>query len=257
MKGRYLLGVFYILTGVLSIAIAPAFSNAGMQAFKNSSDVTNSFAYILMILAFTAFILLIIRFRKTLIKPLFYALLFVTYFYGFLPFIGILSVIPSSIILYLLIKTRHWIVVNISAIIIGATVTAIFGISMEPLPVIVLLIALAAYDYLAVYKTKHMLTLADSISEMKIPVVFIIPGKERDAIMGVGDAVMPNILVVSGFIFGNCLIQPLVTFVSGIVGLVFLLSMVERSKKAHPGLPILNFSVIAGYIIGLALCHIL
>ncbi len=257
MKERYLLGIFYILTGILAILIAPAFSGAGMQAFENASDISNSFAYLLMILGFTAAILVIIRLKKSLIKPLFYFLLFITYFYGFFPFTGILSVIPSSVLLYLLVRTRHWMVVNISAVIVGATVTAIFGISMEPLPVIVLLVTLALYDYMAVYKTKHMLTLADSISEMKIPVLFIIPGKERDAMMGVGDAVMPNILVVSGFIFGSCIIQPFVTFISGIAGLFLLLRMVEKSKKAHPGLPILNFSVIAGYIAGLALCKIL
>ena len=257
MKERYLLGIFYIMTGLLAILIAPAFSGAGMQAFENTSDVSNSFFYVLMILGFTAAILVIVKFRKSLIKPLFYFLLFITYFYGFLPFIGILSLIPSSILLYLLVRTEHWMVVNLSAVIVGATVTAIFGISMEPVPVIVLLSALAVYDYIAVYRTKHMLTLADSISEMKIPVIFIIPGKERDAMMGVGDAVMPNILLVSAFIFGNCIIQPLLIFVSGIAGLYLLLRMVEKSRKAHPGLPILNFSVIAGYIFGLVVCKIL
>ncbi len=257
MRERYVLGVFYVLTGILALLISPSFQSAGMQAFEDTSNISNSFTYILMILAFTAFILLVIKLKKSLLKPLFYSLLLLTYFYGFMPFIGLFSVIPSVILLYLLIKNRHWIIINISAVIIGATVTAIFGISMEPLPVIVLLSALALYDYLAVYKTKHMLTLADSISEMKIPVVFIVPGKERDAIMGVGDAVMPNILVVSGFVFGKCLLMPILTFIFGVVGLFALLVVVERSKKAHPGLPILNFSVILGYVFGFALCKIL
>ena len=256
MKERYILGIFYILTGILALFIAPSFQSAGMQAFEDTSDVSNSFTYILMILAFTAFILLVIKLKKSLLKPLFYSLLLLTYFYGFMPFIGILSFIPSIILLYLLIKKRHWIVINVSAVIIGATVTAIFGISMEPLPVIILLTALAIYDYLAVYKTKHMLTLADSVSEMGIPVIFIIPGKERDAIMGVGDAVMPNILVVSGLVFGNCISVPLVTFIFGMAGLFILLAKVEKSKKAHPGLPILNFSAILGYISGLGLCMV-
>ncbi len=256
MKERYLLGIFYIMTGIIALTMSTPFSEAGMQAFEDTSDISNSLYYILMILGFTVVILLIIKFRKSLIKPLFYLLLLITYFYGFLPFIGIMSVIPSLILLYLLIKTRHWAIINLSAVIIGATVTSIFGISMEPIPVMILLSVLALYDYVAVYKTKHMITLADSISEMRIPVVFIIPGKERDAIMGVGDAVMPNILVVSGFVFGNCFLIPLVTFVSGIAGLYLLLRMVEKSKEAHPGLPILNFSAIGGYLLGLGFCQI-
>ncbi len=254
MKGRYLLSVFYILTGLLAFVLAPYYAGAGMQAFEDTSSVSNSVYYMGMILGFTAIVLILARIKKGLLRLVFYSLLGVTYFYAFLPFIGVLSAIPSAALLAALIKTRHWIVVNISAILIGGAITAIFGISMEPLPVIVLLVALAVYDYIAVYKTRHMVTLADSVSELKIPVVYIIPGKERDAIMGVGDAVMPNILAVSALIFNSCIYQAALTFLAGYVGLILLLRMVERSEKAHPGLPILNSLAIAGFLLGFMFC---
>ncbi|NOY11410.1 MAG: hypothetical protein GXO67_04875 [Archaeoglobi archaeon] len=254
MKSRYLLSIFYLLTGVLALALAPYYASAGMQAFEDTGSVSNSIYYMGMILGFTAVVLVLAKMRRDLLKFIFYALLAVTYFYAFLPFLGILSAIPSLILLAALVKSRHWIVVNISAILVGAAITAIFGISMEPLPVIVLLVALAVYDYIAVYKTGHMVTLADSVSEMNIPVVFIIPGKERDAVMGVGDAVMPNILAVSALTFNGCIYQAALTFAAGYIGLLILLRMVEKKKGAHPGLPILNSLAIAGFLAGLLLC---
>lgn len=254
MRSRYLLSVFYLLTGLLAFILAPHYASAGMQAFEDTSSVSNSIYYMGMILGFTAVVLILAKFRKSLLKLIFYTLLGVTYFYAFLPFLGVLSVIPSAVLLLALIKSKHWIVVNVSAILIGGAITAIFGISMEPLPVIVLLATLAAYDYIAVYKTGHMVTLADSVSELSIPVVFIIPGKERDAIMGVGDAVMPNILAVSALVFNSCVYQATLTFLAGYLGLILLLRKVEKSREAHPGLPILNSLAIAGFLLGFLFC---
>jgi len=257
MKPRYLLSIFYLVSGFLALVIAPYYANAGMQAFEDTSSVSNSAYYLLMIIAFTAFIMLIARLKKELVKILFYFLLFITYFYAFLPFLSSLSILPSALLLIALIKKENWMVTNVSAILVSSAVIAIFGISMEPFPVVVLLVALAVYDFISVYKTKHMIKLAESISGLNIPVIFRIPGKNRDAIMGVGDVVMPNILVVSAFIFNRCLTQVLLTFFSGFAGLVLLLFIVEKSQKAHAGLPILNSFAILGYLIGFALCQYL
>ena len=48
-------------------------------------------------------------------------------------------------------------------ILIGAGVASIFGVSLDILPVIILLILLAVYDAISVYKTKHMITLAEGV----------------------------------------------------------------------------------------------
>ena len=257
MKPRYLLSVFYLVSGLLALIIAPYYANAGMQAFEDTSSVSNSAYYLLMILVFTAFIMLIAKFKKELVKILFYFLLFITYFYAFLPFLGSLSILPSSLLLITLIKKENWVITNISAILVSSAVIAIFGISMEPFPVVVLLVALAVYDFVSVYKTGHMIKLAESISGLNIPVIFKIPGKNRDAIMGVGDVVMPNILVVSALVFNRCLVQVFLTFLSGFAGLVLLLFIVEKSQRAHAGLPILNSFAILGYIVGFVLCQYL
>jgi len=65
--------------------------------------------------------------------------------------------------------------VDAVAILTGVGATAMIGISLDIWIVIPLLIAMAAYDAFSVYKSKHMIDLADSIIDRKLPVMFVIP----------------------------------------------------------------------------------
>ena len=112
----------------------------------------------------------------------------------------------------------EWYVIDTLGILIAAGAASIFGISLGIVPVIILLVLLAIYDAISVYKTRHMITLAEGVMEMKTPILFVIPKKvsysyirdgigkigegERGAfIMGMGDLIMPAILVVSANMF--------------------------------------------------------
>src|SRR5438132_6157 len=84
-----------------------------------------------------------------------------------------------------------------------------------------LLIALAFYDAWAVYRTKHMITLADELTSQRLPILLVIPkkagysfrqqkslkeqvasGEEREAMfVGLGDLIIPGIMAVSAFTF--------------------------------------------------------
>jgi len=83
---------------------------------------------------------------------------------------------------------------------------------------------------------------------------------ERDALfIGLGDAVIPTVLVASAAVFGAApdlgvagiaLTLPALTALIGtLAGLLVLLWMVLRGR-AHAGLPLLNGGAIAGYLLG-------
>jgi len=87
-----------------------------------------------------------------------------------------------------------------------------------------------------------------------------VDGRERDALfIGLGDAVIPTVLVASaGFFVGGPAVSllgvsatvPAVTAMAGtLLGLVTLLWMVLKGR-AHAGLPLLNGGAIAGYLVG-------
>ena len=171
------------------------------------------------------------------------------------------------IILY---KYPEWYVIDIGGIIIGAGAIAIFGISLGILLVIILLICLAIYDAISVYKTKHMIDLADTVMDLKLPVLLVVPkirnysliketkrlkekleeDSERDAFfMGLGDVVMPGILVVSAYNnINNSLPIALSIIIGTLIGFIFLMNYVIKGKP-QAGLPFLCGGAICGYII--------
>ena len=116
----------------------------------------------------------------------------------------------------MLYKYPEWYVVDLVGVCIAGGVSALIGISLSVIPVVVLLVLLAIYDAISVYKTKHMITMAEGIMDLKLPILFVIPkhlhysflhesfkaGEKREAFfMGLGDAVMPTLLVVSANVF--------------------------------------------------------
>jgi len=264
---RYIFVLIYVVTALIAIFAIPSYEEAGMQAFEDPSSISNSFIYFGAILGFTAFILVIAKYRESLLHLLMFLLVLVSIYYVFLPFLGNFSIVPSAIVVYLLLKKSNWLVIDISALLLAAGITSIFGISLEPIPVIVLMVVLAIYDAISVYKTKHMISLAESVTKLKLPMLFIVPysrkfrleelkdAKGKASFMGVGDAVIPNILVVSAQTFSNSpsmgfiKVSALSTLIGGVIGLLVLLYLMEKKSGAHPGLPFLNSGAIAGFIL--------
>jgi presenilin-like A22 family membrane protease len=263
----------FIINAILATLAVPEYEMAGMRAFEDPSSVGNSLLYFGVILAFTAVMLVLSRVWEKIIHAIILLLVVVSGYYILSPFIGLLSLPISILMVLLLVHKPSWITIDISAMILAAGVTAIFGISLQPLPVIVLLLMLAAYDFIAVYKTGHMVDLADSVVKLKLPMLFIIPkekrlkGLELDKLekgkatfMGVGDVVMPNILVVSATAFGEkvfLLSIPSITALAGaLAGLYVLMKYMEKREGAHPGLPFLNGGAVIGYFLGLLIQNI-
>jgi presenilin-like A22 family membrane protease len=234
-----------ILAGVqiLAIVLSLPFQQNQFQAFQNPGDVTNTAVYIIMILAFTAVILGLVRYRRQnlaryvimasifvtlafiLLLPLYYGLWYATGGNVDINLLSNLSTLLAFVLagglVYLLVKFPEWYVVDAIGIVTAVGVTAILGISFGILPAFLLLVALAIYDAWAVYRTKHMITLADELTSQRLPILLVIPkksgysfreqkslkaqvasGEEREAMfMGLGDLIIPGILAVSAFTF--------------------------------------------------------
>jgi presenilin-like A22 family membrane protease len=260
---------------------------SGVVAFDDPSSMGNPVIFIGIMLGFTALMLVLIRYDlKRMIGAIIGISLFLTFIYIFMAIvysligttdtatvIVIILAILSSLLLY---KYPEWYVIDALGILIGAGVAAIFGASLEVLPVVILLILLAVYDAISVYKTKHMITLAEGVMDMKTPILFVIPkrrdysfikegigkldsGGERAAfIIGMGDMIMPSILVVSANVFvrgaklgGVINLPALGAIIGSLAGLMVLLYFV-MSGKPQAGLPPLNGGTILGFLAGLA-----
>src|SRR5438445_2554002 len=234
-----------ILVGsqVAAIALSPFFYAGGFQAFSNPGDSTHTAVDIIMILAFTSLILGLVRYRRqnlakyVIIASIFLTLAFILLlplYFGLYYATGgtvddnllinlstLLAFAIAALLVYVLMKFPEWYVVDAIGIMTAAGVTAILGISFGIVPAILLLLALAVYDAWAVYRTKHMITLADELTSQRLPILLVIPkksgnsfreqkslkeqvasGEEREAMfVGLGDLIIPGILSVSAFTF--------------------------------------------------------
>jgi presenilin-like A22 family membrane protease len=180
-------------------------------------------------------------------------------------------VAAAAILLVFLVKYPEWYVVDTSAILSGIGCIAILGISLSISIVLVLLIAMAVYDAVSVYKTKHMIDLADTATDLKLPVMFVIPknrdyslaketkslkeklkeNEEREAFfLGVGDVVMPGILVVSAFnnLSSNGFLIALSVIFGTLLGFIALMTIALKGKP-QAGLPFLCTGAILGYLL--------
>jgi len=279
------MGMFLLLVQIISVMLAQPMIDEGMQFTEDPDSVWNTIYYIGLILGFTGVILY--AFKKNIKWMIHGFILFAvgaTLYYVFLAIFAIFMDETASIILTLALSLAltvllylfpEWYVIDIIGILIGAGVTAIIGISFGVMPTLILLILLAVYDAISVYQTKHMLALAEGVMDMKVPILFVIPNHlnfsfreykyEKDAkreafFMGLGDAIMPTILVVSAnvFITEGYMNLPLIGLLNmpalgaalgTIIGFIALMAVVAKGNP-QAGLPFLNTGAILGYAAG-------
>ncbi|SEH10756.1 Signal-peptide peptidase, presenilin aspartyl protease [Natronorubrum sediminis] len=343
-----------------TLALVEPFQEAGHQAVDDPDDPANSAFYFGIILVATAFMLLTFKYNADwLIRALIVGVSVMLGWFVFAELVPPVVTVASTNVLAALgalavgaalLVYPEWYVIDATGIVLGAGAAALFGISFGLLPAILLLSILAIYDAISVYRTEHMLDLAEGVMDLKIPVVLVVPTtlsysyleagstegvtdvedghpsderhstddedsgtaaetepnpateseadadldtetdanleaegdsdlevgsgsdgdtdaeelsaeeRERDALfIGLGDAVIPTILVASAAYFleagtidvpGLALNVPALGAIIGtIAGLLVLMYMVLKGRP-HAGLPLLNGGAIGGYLLG-------
>ena len=260
------MAVLLVLTQVIAVLLAAPFAASGIKAFQDPESMWNTVYFIILIIGFTALILLVLKFGgDKLVQFIMLAAVAVTMYYVMavlLPY-GYVPIVITIALTVLLYIYPEWYILDATGLVIGGGAAAMFGISLDILPVILLMILLAIYDAISVYKTKHMVSLAESIVDMRLPILFVLPRKRNFSIvknsdmgeaffMGLGDAIIPSMLVVSAFVNYTSAAPALGAALGTLAGYA-VLSRIAGRGKPHAGLPFLNSGAIMGFVIGLAL----
>jgi len=186
-----------------------------------------------------------------------------------------------------LIIHPEWYVVNTVGVIVGGGVVVMLGVTFVPTLIVIFMILAAIYDAWAVYRSKHMLDLADTMIGLNLPILLVAPQEsgysmldEKDSIrppestktdsnqeispvmkkrkkpkeamfMGLGDVIFPGMLVIScvNSITTSGLAVGISALIGGLFGYIVLMGFVA-SGRPQAGLPLLNGGAILGYIIG-------
>jgi len=267
-----LMGCFFVIIDGFALLI----KNFFQPTFEDTGNPVNILYIFVIIIVMTIVILIIAKYwKKQLIQIIILGAVGYTTFFicwnilasVLLDLVSLpLSLLFACLLVIALYKHPEWYVIDICGVIVGAGAIAIFGISLTVFLVIILLVVLAVYDAISVYKTKHMIDLADTVMDLKLPVLLVVPkirgysliketkrlkqklkeGEEREAFfMGLGDVVMPGILVVAA----SATLPVALSVIGGtLIGFAVLMVFVLKGKP-QAGLPLLCGGAILGYLV--------
>lgn len=285
-----LLGIF-LLTQYLGIAIIYNYvdwaqtAETGVTSFQalpvgerpQFAEQTSYLPVLLMVIIGTAILLLLIRFKLDwLWKLWFFSAVFLTLTIAFYAFIALkLAIfIALALSIWKIFRPNVW-VQNFTELFVYGGLAAIFVPVFNLWSISILLILISGYDAYAVWKSKHMITLAQSQAKSKVFAGLLVPyslkkaapvkteikrmekhtasatsstskgGTARIALLGGGDIAFP--LLFAGVVLKQWgLLLSLIIPLFALFGLGALLFL-AKEKKFYPAMPFIS----AGCFLGL------
>ena len=290
MKTYLQVALFFALTQVIGIyagvvLIHGAISDPDIQSLSvapmpDSNDPMNALFFLAYILFGALMVILVARHYKGMIMfqllesmVIFSASSIVFFAFALYPMnMGVMEALAFGGVLGLALAAAKFVWVdakNAAAIISSAGVGAIFGFSLGFLPAVIFTILLSIYDYIAVFKTRHMVEMARELSTRQLS--FAVTAKEvparkqnekvevyveranRDGDrldLGTGDLSVPAMVAVSAYTLGpNGLIYSFAVAAGSTIALYALLKFVTKERVFLPALPPICLGGMLGLLV--------
>lgn len=257
----------FSLTQALGIYVAykfmPLFSAAQPVNFRDISIQD----YIPLAVFIAVFVFLIARFRRA--GSLFFKIFLTLLVFSGVEAVSAIWLNPSASVLagilgvILFWSVRNVIVHNLAMVVTIASLGAILGLSMVPISVVYILVIFSVYDIVAVYKTKHMIKLADAMIRSRAIFGFVIPetgggikGKisavtpgQGFMILGSGDVIFPLLLAASLVRISIRHSAIVAIFAAAGLFLMHIIFINQKVRKPMAALPPIALMSIIGYLV--------
>ena len=187
----FIMAAFLLIVQVGALWLSATEYMASQPPLEDPENIGYAAYYIVGLLIISALLVFLIRKKKKLIRfairLVIYISICMTLFYfmiaitdkaiGWSDYTIIFSILCALALTLLTYKYPEWYVIDIVGLMMAIGICALFGVSLSYMPIIILLIGLLIYDFISVYKTKHMITLAHGMMDLKLPILFVIPKK--------------------------------------------------------------------------------
>lgn len=245
-----------------------------------------SFIYITLAILFgTVLVLFLIKFNKPYIwKYWFFATVWLTLSISFAAFINsLVAAFLALVVSVLKLFKPNVIIQNLSEVFIYGGLAAVFVPIINLFAAFMLLIVISIYDFVAVFKTGHMIKLAKFQSKSKVFAGLLIPyekgkiiingeakltahakpskqlAKKSVAVLGGGD--IGFTLIFAGVVMKGLMLHEtelsafLKTLIIPIIVSIALLVLLFKGQqnKFYPAMPVLSLGCLVGYLIVLAI----
>ena len=187
------------------------------------------------------------------------------------------AILVSIILVYLKLNLNNEFIYNSTEILFYAGLTVFFAPLLDVFFMLILLILISIYDYIAVYKSKHMVKMANFTSKTSI-----FPGLKystrqktsassnsktsaktlkpiKTSILGGGDIIFP--LLYTAVIYNTYIAQPVSAFIFSLIVIICstlalaALFYLGSKDKFYPAMPFITSGLIASSIIILILAE--
>ena len=106
---------------------------------------------------------------------------------AFLVGIGLAVLLMTALII-----RPEWYIVNTVGVLVGAGVIVMLGVTFVPTLIVIFMVLAAIYDAWAVYRSKHMLDLADTMIGLNLPILLVAPQESGYSMLDEKDSINPE-----------------------------------------------------------------
>jgi len=269
LKINLLLITLFIATHLIGFAILNSYTTQTLPFNVQAPQIAQETSYIplfLAILATTALAMILMYFNAIRLWRYWFVLsIWVCLTLAFAAFIHqVVAITLAAFFAYLKVYRSNPYVHNATELFMYGGLAALFVPLLTLKSIAILLLLIAIYDIIAVYKTRHMITLAKFQTKTKLFAGLHIPyGKQttkklpqlkktqNQAVLGGGDIGFP--LLFAGVVFLQTgLLAAIIITLCAALGL-FILFYKAKKTKYYPAMPVVTLGCFIGYAIVLLL----
>jgi len=231
---------------------------------QNPEDSSNGIALIVWILFSTALLLAALKFMKGNLLDALLKIFEALAIFGasWLVFSIVLGdplglILAAALVFSKNIFSKSLFLRNVAGVFAAGGAGALIGTAMGIIPVVIFMALLSIYDYIAVFKTKHMVTLAKSITKKNLAFTYALPTEGHKFELGTGDIVIPLVFAVS--VLGESMktipypavfLPSIVVLAASLAGLLLTIDFVSRRVgTAVPALPLQTAFMVTAFAI--------
>ncbi len=206
-KSMTSMAVMFLTTILLGITIQPVWDIPQARAFGEEGTTQGGYILLELVLigVFTFVIIWLARKNFEMFIKIFVMFsLYFSLYYVVAPYIAlimqitlgtqenvaIIALILNLLLMITLWRFPEWYIVNFVGVLVGSGVITMIGISFVPTLIIIFMICAAIYDHWAVNGSKHMLELADTMIDLKLPILLVAPKEKGYSFLDEQDGVM-------------------------------------------------------------------